>query len=82
MARVVFILLVTGLLATLVSCQGSTQAPEAGTELARQGVESRVVPAISVTMFLSFPINALINEDFPAFGLPTTAMRGKSNRSS
>ena len=42
---------------------------------------SRVVPAISVTMYLSFPIKALIKLDFPAFGRPTTAKRGNSNSS-
>lgn len=47
MARAVFILLVTGLLATLVSCQGSTQAPEANSELVRQGTESLVVSEAS-----------------------------------
>ena len=40
---------------------------------------SLVVPAIFVTMFLSFPIIALINDDFPAFGLPTTAKFGSSS---
>jgi hypothetical protein len=39
-------------------------------------IESLVVPAISVTIFLSSPIKAFIKEDFPAFGLPTTANRG------
>ena len=31
-------------------------------------MESRVVPAISVTICRSSPIKALIREDFPAFG--------------
>ena len=30
-------------------------------------------------MFLFSPINAFINEDFPAFGLPTTANLGRSS---
>ena len=42
-------------------------------------IESLVVPGISVTMFLFSPINALIKEDFPAFGLPTTANLGTSS---
>ena len=42
-------------------------------------IASRVVPAISVTIYLSSPIKALINDDFPAFGRPTTANRGKSS---
>ena len=42
-------------------------------------MESRVVPAISVTMVRSSPTNAFISEDFPAFGRPTTAKRGKSS---
>ena len=42
-------------------------------------IESLVVPGISVTMFLFSPINALIKEDFPAFGLPTTANLGRSS---
>ena len=45
-------------------------------------IESRVVPAISVTIFLSTPINAFMNEDFPALGLPTTANLGSSSISS
>ncbi len=42
-------------------------------------IESLVVPAILVTIFLSSPIKALIKDDFPAFGLPTTAKRGSSS---
>ena len=42
-------------------------------------IESLVVPAISVTIFLSSPIRALIKDDFPAFGLQTTAKRGNSS---
>ena len=38
--------------------------------------ESLVVPAISVTIFCSFPISLLIIEDFPTFGLPITANFG------
>ena len=38
---------------------------------------SLVVPAMSVTMYLSSPMSALIKEDFPAFGRPTTANLGK-----
>ena len=30
-----------------------------------------------MTIYLSSPINALINEDLPAFGLPTTANLGR-----
>ena len=45
-------------------------------------IESLVVPAISVTIYLSSPIKALINDDLPAFGLPTTANLGKSFTSS
>ena len=43
---------------------------------------SRVVPAISVTTNLSSPIKALIIDDFPAFGRPTTAKRGNGFSSS
>ena len=39
---------------------------------------SRVVPGSSLTMFLSSPTIVLINEDLPAFGLPTTAKDGNS----
>ena len=45
-------------------------------------IESLVVPAISVTMYLSSPISALINEDLPALGRPTTANLGNSSSSS
>jgi len=38
---------------------------------------SLVVPAVSVTTYLSSSSSALINEDLPAFGLPTTAKPGK-----
>ena len=38
---------------------------------------SRVVPAISVTMYRSSPIKAFMKEDLPALGLPTTANRGR-----
>jgi len=41
-------------------------------------IESRVVPAILVTIFLSSPIKALIKDDFPALGRPTIAKRGNS----
>ena len=40
------------------------------------------MPGISVTIFLFSPISALINEDFPALGLPTTANRGTSSKTS
>jgi hypothetical protein len=36
-------------------------------------IASRVVPEMSVTMFRSWPVNALISEDFPTFGLPIIA---------
>jgi len=36
------------------------------------------VPGISVTIYLSSPINAFIKDDFPALGRPTTAKRGNS----
>ena len=45
-------------------------------------MESLVVPAISVTMVRSSPIKALTREDFPAFGRPTTDIRGKFSNSS
>ena len=44
-----------------------------------ESILSLVVPEIFVTMFRSFPIIALINDDFPAFGLPTTAKLGSSS---
>ena len=44
-------------------------------------MESRVVPAISVTICRSSPIKALIREDFPAFGRPIIAIRGNSSSS-
>jgi hypothetical protein len=37
---------------------------------------SRVVPAKSFTTYRSSPSNALINDDLPALGLPTTAKPG------
>ena len=40
---------------------------------------SLVVPAISVTIYLSSPIRELIKDDFPALGLPTTANLGSSS---
>ena len=40
---------------------------------------SLVVPAKSLTTYLSSPSKALINEDFPALGLPTTAKPGISS---
>ena len=43
---------------------------------------SLVVPAISVTIYLSLPIKAFINEDLPALGLPTTANRGRFSSTS
>ena len=45
-------------------------------------IESRVVPAISVTIFCSFPIKAFIIEDFPTLGLPITANLGASSSAS
>ena len=36
---------------------------------------------ISVTIFCSFPIKALIKDDFPTFGLPITANFGVSSSS-
>ncbi len=42
-------------------------------------IESRVVPAMLVTIFLSSPIKAFIKDDFPALGLPTTANLGNSS---
>jgi hypothetical protein len=45
-------------------------------------MESRVVPATGVTMFLSSPIKALAREDLPTFGFPTIVKRGKSFLSS
>ena len=44
-------------------------------------MESRVVPAISVTILRSSPIKAFTIEDLPAFGRPTTAKRGISSSS-
>ena len=38
---------------------------------------SLVVPAISVTIYRFSPIKALMNEDLPALGLPTTANLGR-----
>ena len=40
---------------------------------------SRVVPAKSFTTYRSSPSNALINDDLPALGLPTTAKPGISS---
>ena len=40
---------------------------------------SRVVPAKSFTTYRSTPSNALINDDLPALGLPTTAKPGISS---
>ena len=40
-------------------------------------IESRVVPDISVTIFLSSPNIELINDDFPTLGLPNIEIRGK-----
>ena len=37
---------------------------------------SLVVPATAVTIFLSSPSKAFVNEDFPTFGLPTIATLG------
>ena len=45
----------------------------------RNDGESRVVPAMSVTICRSSPIKALINEDLPALGRPMTAIRGNSS---
>ena len=42
-------------------------------------IASLVVPAMSVTIFLSMPIKAFIKDDFPALGLPTTANLGNSS---
>ena len=39
-------------------------------------MESRVVPAMGVTMFRSSPSRALVSDDLPTFGLPTMAKRG------
>nr|GFD48497.1 hypothetical protein [Tanacetum cinerariifolium] len=41
-------------------------------------IESRVVPAISVTMLRSSPSNRLTNDDLPTLGRPMMAMRGSS----
>ena len=43
---------------------------------------SRVVPAISVTMFLSSPISVFKREDLPTFGRPIMANLGISSSSS
>ncbi|MNE51263.1 hypothetical protein D3C80_1458840 [compost metagenome] len=51
-------------------------------DLKRVSMESLVVPEILVTMFRSSPVNALIMDDFPTFGFPTTAMRGNPSSSS
>ena len=45
-------------------------------------MESLVVPAILVTMFLSSPIKAFNKEDFPTLGLPTIANLGIPSSSS
>ena len=45
-------------------------------------MESRVVPAMGVTMLRSTPVRALIIDDLPTLGRPTTAMRGRSEVSS
>jgi len=42
-------------------------------------IASLVVPAISVTTNRSSPIKALINDDFPALGRPTTQKRGNGS---
>ena len=43
-----------------------------------ESILSLVVPGTSLTMCLLFSIIELIKEDFPAFGLPTTANWGSS----
>ena len=45
-------------------------------------IESLVVPATGVTMFLSSPSNAFVSEDLPTFGLPTIAICGIAGLSS
>ena len=40
-------------------------------------MESLVVPDILVTIFLSSPKMAFINDDFPTFGLPSIEILGK-----
>ena len=40
-------------------------------------IESLVVPDISVTIFLSSPKIAFINDDLPTFGLPSIEILGK-----
>ena len=40
-------------------------------------MESLVVPDISVTIFLSSPKIALVNDDFPTLGLPRIDILGK-----
>ena len=42
---------------------------------------SRVVPAISVTILRSSPMNEFISEDLPAFGRPTMVNLGISSSS-
>ncbi len=42
-------------------------------------MESLVVPAISVTILRSSPIKALIKDDLPTLGRPTTAILGVSS---
>ena len=37
-------------------------------------IESRVVPGISLTIFLFSPSKSFINEDFPTLGFPTKAI--------
>ena len=45
-------------------------------------MESRVVPAMSVTMLRSSPKRALVSDDLPTLGRPTMVMRGKSSSTS
>ena len=45
-------------------------------------MESLVVPAISVTMFLLSSKSALVSVDFPTFGLPAMVILGKPSKGS
>ena len=47
--------------------------------LYRVCIESRVVPAMSVTMLRSSPNKALVIDDLPTLGRPTMVIRGRSS---
>ena len=47
----------------------------------RVSIESRVVPATSVTITRSSPSSRFTSEDFPTFGRPISATRVASSRS-